>query len=606
MCLRIVFFLSLVWVELTFAQDRVLTLNDVRPTMSEMMHYHIENKQLSDTIIRRTFKIFIEQFDPEKLYFLDDEIAPYYDLTETDTRFVIDAYYRDNFVVFADLAALIHQVTLRQKKLRAEIRDEIIAYGLLSGKIDKSSYAKTTDDLKKRLRLRLQKVYHRFNDPEKAYHYIERKKRHFERTYQLGDEHSLTLHILKAMSRSLDAHTGYYSPDEAFEIRASLQKEFEGVGILLRETLDGVEVVEVIPGSPADRAGLVHSGDHLITVDGSPTDQLAFEEVLSLMKGEEGSTLNLTLARAEVNIEVSLVREKIILEDERLTYESVPTAGGVIGRISLPGFYDNGGHLSADRDLKKAMRELSTQANLEGIILDLRENSGGFLHQAVKIAGMFVAKGVVVISKYSDGETRYSRDLDGRKVYDGPLVILTSKASASAAEIVAQALQDYGVALVVGDERTYGKGSMQYQTITDEEADAYYKVTVGRYYTASGRSTQIEGVQADITVPSRYFPYRIGERYLEYPISSDHLETMNKNAYSDPSLVVPHLKPIDSKWRKMLPTLKANSVYRLKNNANFKLFLDQAGRRSENNFGILDLQMEEATEIIRDMISLSN
>ena len=159
--------------------------------------------------------------------------------------------------------------------------------------------------------------------------------------------------------------------------------------------------------------------------------------------------------------------------------------------------------------------KLKSQGNLRGLILDLRSNSGGFLSQAVKVAGLFISDGVIVISKYSNGEEKFYRDVDGKTVYDGPLVVLTSKATASAAEIVAQALQDYGVALVVGDEHTYGKGTIQTQTVTDNRSTSYFKVTVGKYYTVSGHTPQKEGVKADIVVPGRWSKEKIGEMSID-------------------------------------------------------------------------------------------
>ena len=135
---------------------------------------------------------------------------------------------------------------------------------------------------------------------------------------------------------------------------------------------------------------------------------------------------------------VKLRRAKIVMEDERLSYTYEPVADGIIGKIDLPAFYDNGGSVSVERDLREALRDLRSQGKIKGLVLDMRQNSGGFLNQAVKVAGIFLTGGVVVISRYSDGEMSYSRDIDGRQYYSGPLVILTSKASASAAEIVAQ------------------------------------------------------------------------------------------------------------------------------------------------------------------------
>jgi carboxyl-terminal processing protease len=167
------------------------------------------------------------------------------------------------------------------------------------------------------------------------------------------------------------------------------------------------------------------------------------------------------------------------MRDFRLQAFDEPFGDGLIAKLTLPAFYESEEGSSCEKDMRDALRKLKAKGKVLGVVLDLRENSGGFLNQAVKTAGLFITSGVIVISKYAQGELQYLRDLDGRVYYTGPLLVLTSKASASAAEIVAQALQDYGTALVVGDERTYGKGSIQYQNVTERGSGAFFKVTVG-------------------------------------------------------------------------------------------------------------------------------
>ena len=246
------------------------------------------------------------------------------------------------------------------------------------------------------------------------------------------------------------------------------------------------------------------------------------------------------------------------------------------------------------------------------------------MNQAVKIAGLFITRGVIVISKYSQGETKYLRDIDGRIYFDGPLVILTSKGSASAAEIVAAALQDYGTAIIVGDESTYGKGTIQFQTVTDDGAKAFFKVTVGRYYTVSGRTPQIDGVKADLHLPSELAPFNIGERYLEYPLPNDRIAA----AYVDPLSDVeernrawfqknylPNLQEPQTIWQKWMSQLARNSALRLGRDKNFNLFLQNQeryqglsirtySRPANPSWGQDDLQMAEAVNILKDMIQL--
>ncbi len=408
-------------------------------------------------------------------------------------------------------------------------------------------------------------------------------------------------------------------------MRTSLEKQFEGIGVVLREGIEGVEVADLIKGSPAQKCGHVQIGDFLIEIDGKSVASASYEEVLEELKGEGQKKVSLGLKRFDKEgheqiVRVELQREKILMEEERVTFTLEPFGEGFIGKMVLPSFYESSDAPSCEMDMREALRQMKQKGKLLGLVVDMRENLGGFLSQAVRVAGLFITSGVVVISKYAQDEIQYMRHVDPRLYYNGPLVLLTSKMSASASEIVAQALQDYGVAVVVGDERTYGKGTIQYQTVTDPSASSFFKVTVGRYYTVSGRSTQIEGVQADIVVPTIFAPYNIGERYLEYPLHNDHVSSVYNDPLSDvegPTKMwfqknyLPYLQKKESCWYKMLPTLKNNSAVRLKNDPNFTLFLENSHKGGnpfdpENKWGIEDLQMIEAVSVVKDMVMIQS
>lgn len=637
------FIFLFIFASTAFASDPyTLSLQDVRPSMDKMFTYHVENKEFSPLIVKRSLKIYIEQFDPDRLYLLKGEVEPFLSLTPGQTQKVINDFHRDQYPEYWNLNFLIEKSIHRNQRIRHEEIERLIDGGTegLTQPITTSypNYSSSEQELRERVHNRLileLKAYMKGRKDivlnpqliQKILNHRSKRSISFESQYLNSTEHSLALHMLKAMAKSLDAHTGYYSPREAYEIRAALKKEFSGVGVVLREDFDGVYIADVVKGGPAEKSGNIQIGDVLVAVNHQGVEELIFEELLEVMKGKSGSKVTLGLKRNKTIVHVDLIREKITMDNERLSLEFVPNGDGIIGKINVPAFYDNGGAVSLDRDLREALRALKQEGELQGIVMDFRENSGGFLSQAVKVSSFFIQGGLIVISKYADGEVSYQRNIDGRRYFDGPLVILTSKASASAAEIVAQALQDYGVALVVGDERSYGKGSMQYQTITDERAKAFFKVTVGRYYTASGRSPQIQGVQADIVVPTIFFPYNIGERYLEFPLSNDHLSgdvfhslmNIKQGSYRDIArFTVPYLKPRESDWRQMLPRLTANSQERIDQNQNFQFFLKvgngyrpkkskgQSRRDAQGeNFGSNDLQMNEAVEIVRDMISIS-
>ncbi len=637
------FIFLFIFVSTAFASDPyTLSLQDVRPSMDKMFTYHVENKEFSPLVVKRSLKIYIEQFDPDCLYLLKKEVEPFLSFTPRQIQKVISDFHRDQYPEYWNLNFLIEKSIHRNQKIRHEEIERLIDGGIedLTPSITTSypSYSSAEQELRERVRNRLileLKAYMKGRNDvllnpqliQKILNHRSKKSISFESQYLNPTEHTLALHMLKAMAKSLDAHTGYYSPREAYEIRAALKKEFSGVGVVLREDFDGVYISDVVKGGPAKKSRNIHVGDILVAVNHQGVEELVFEELLEVMKGKSGSKVTLGIKRNETIVHVDLIREKITMDDERLSLEFVPNGDGIIGKINVPAFYDNGGAISLDRDLREALRALKQEGDLQGIVMDFRENSGGFLSQAVKVSSFFIQGGLIVISKYADGEVSYQRNIDGRRYFDGPLIILTSKASASAAEIVAQALQDYGVALIVGDERSYGKGSMQYQTITDEKARSFFKVTVGRYYTASGRSPQIQGVQSDIVVPTIFFPYNIGERYLEFPLSNDHLSgdvfhslmNIKQGSYRDVArFTVPYLQPRESDWRQMLPRLTSNSQKRIDQNQNFQFFLKVGnGYRhkksrgqsrcdaQDENFGSNDLQMNEAVEIVKDMISIS-
>jgi len=627
--------------------EKELKYSNIRQNMQNIFHYHIDNKELNVNIVRRSFKIYLEQFDQEKLYLLKDETLPFLEFEDKEIARVIKQYEKDQFDEYLRLNQIIERAIIRHRQIREEIKQLILNNVSLHYQEgdNGADYASSKEELQKRIFYKFHRLIEirerkdgkslSLEKKSKLLALYEKKLRRVENYYYLetpgantttaSGEHYQALHILKAMTKSLDSHSAYYSNEEAAELRAALKKQFQGIGIVLRESEDGVYISDLLTGGPAYLSGTVTVGDFLVAIDGVYTEEMAFDEVLEHLRGEEGSYVELTLKRGgSESLSVKLKREKIVLHEERLTYTYEPYADGVIGRICLPGFYDNGEGVNSEKDLREAIKELKSLGPLYGLVIDLRENSGGFLTQAVKVAGLFITKGIIVISKYSDGEIRYMRDLDGRMYYQGPLVLLTSKASASAAEIVAQALQDYGMAVVVGDERTYGKGSMQYQTVTEEDAKVYFKVTVGRYYTISGRSTQIEGVRADIVVPTAFAPYNIGERYLEYPLANDELDIealySNKGQYKTfQKKYLPSLQVKETSWKRMIPYLKANSEKRLARDENFQIFLRKMrGETSEtqtnknnkknyknNNFGVNDLQVKESVNIIKDMIYLS-
>ncbi len=637
------------WVGQAVSAQQPLKIDDIPRVMERLFTFHIENKQFNTTIVRRSMKLYIEQFDPEKAYLLDSEVKPYLEMSEKRAKEVMARLENHDYSDFFALNGIMQESVVRAQSLRV-----FVARELVSSNLDKdvptlstpSGYSKSDQELIQRQRNRMLRFYqfHRsrtnLDSPQRkmmVFELFEKKVQRLESNYLFltadskpmsGDkiESLLTLRILKCFAKSLDTHTSFFSPEEAFEMRMSLEKQFEGVGVVLSEGIDGVMIAELIKGSPAEQSGQIQVNDLLVEIDGMPTSSRPFEEVLEMLKKKDKNEIVLGFKRENGTFfRVPLLKRAIVMNEERIQVGYERVEGGIIGKISLHSFYESGEQISSEKDIKEAIRGFREKGNLVGLVLDLRENSGGFLSQAVKVAGLFVTNGVVVISKYGKGEVHYLRNIVAKSFYNGPLVVLTSKMSASASEIVAQALQDYGVALVVGDSRTFGKGSIQYQTVTDAKADMFFKVTVGRYYTPSGKSTQIDGVIADIVVPSQYAPYKIGERYLEYPLPQDQVEPAFIDPLSDldektrrlfQMRYLPFTQRVVGFWKKMLPALRQQSAARIAQDPNYQSFLKKQEVIQARSDGLPpntvdeqiqvkeDLQMKEAVHIVKDMIDL--
>jgi C-terminal peptidase (prc) len=641
------------WAGPSWAASEQMALADIHRVMQKMFSYHIENKSLNAPLVRRCIKIYIEQFDPEKCYLLNQEAQPYLNLNESQVQAIIQRLQVQDYSDFFALNELINSSILRAQKLRKHSAAQLASIEIDQESISMmppSAYANNESVLEERQKNRMARFYlfHKnrtlLDSSErrtKVYALFETKMRRTENQYVQADprllskekkEHLITLRILKAFAKSLDTHTAFFSPEEAYEMRMSLEKQFEGVGVILSEGIDGVMITELIKGSPAAESGVIQVNDLLVEIDGESVRQASFEEIIEKLKKKDRGEIILGFKRVdfeannELFFQVPLKKKPIVMNEERIQVGYEKYGDGIIGKIALYSFYETADGMSSEKDIKEAIRALSEIGPLYGLVLDLRENSGGFLSQAVKVAGLFVTNGVIVISKYAKGEVHFLRNIVTRSFYNGPLVVLTSKMSASASEIVAQALQDYGVGVIVGDERTFGKGSIQYQTVTDERAEFFFKVTVGRYYTASGKSTQIDGVIADIVVPTQYAPYNIGERFLEFPLPPDRVEA----AFFDPLTdldektrrlfqrkYLPHLQRVVPFWKKMLPTLRKNSASRLSKDPAFQAFMKKQDKiRSRQQYvpvnsidepiqiGLEDLQMGEAVNIVRDMIWL--
>lgn len=627
-------------------EAELLKIQDVHQVMDQILKLQVDSKGvMTSTLIRKGFKTYIEQFDPDRIYLLDSEVSPYLQLNDSQTNAIIDSYKNNDLSSFIKLNDTMQKAVERSRQLRQEIAQAhsnlYIATSMPHEYKALDGFAKTNDELKARISKEYAYFLHEENkiygeaqvrsrgDAQTLVLFEKQLRRHEDQYLGANDggqpltalekENLFSLHVLKALSSSLDAHTNVLNSTEAKDMQIRLEKKFEGIGIQLKKKGKGIVITSVLEGSPAFKSGNVKVNDLLVKVNDKDVEDQSLESVLALLQGPKDSVVKLVLKRPYVDnmLPIELKRDTIQVNEGRVESSYENFGNGIIGKVAVHSFYQGVNGVSTADDLRDAVKQLQKK-NMRGLIIDMRDNTGGFLIQAVDVVGEFITRGIVVIAKYSNGDEHIYRDTNGTDLYNGPLIILTSKETASAAEIVSQALQDYGVAIIVGDVHTYGKGTIQSQTVTGGGSSSFFKVTVGKYYTVSGKTPQLQGVKADIVVPSQISQERIGEEYLEHTLSADTIPAL----YTDPlNDVDSNMKPwflkyyspvVQNKeevWKMMVPTLKKNSEYRIQNNKDYQTLLARlkastGGDYDAPNFTDSDLQMEEAVNIVKDMILL--
>ncbi|MDA8993573.1 carboxy terminal-processing peptidase, partial [Flavobacteriaceae bacterium] len=314
--------------------------------------------------------------------------------------------------------------------------------------------------------------------------------------------------------------------------------QFEGIGARLQKRNQEVRIVEVISGGPVWRDKLLEVGDIILTVsqkDEAPVDisGMRLDDAVKLIKGPKGTQVFLSVKRVDGTIEEVIVTRDIIEIEETFAKSSLIKSGDKnYGLINLPKFYVNFEDFT-DRnsatDVKNEIEQLKSK-NVDGIILDLRNNGGGSLKTAVDMTGYFIDEGPVVQVKSTGGKKEVLSDTDPEIVWEGPLVILVNEFSASSSEILAAALQDYKRAIIVGSKQTYGKGTVQNLVDLNRimSSNTYgdlgaLKITTDKFYRVNGRSTQLEGVKSDILVIDRYAYVDMGEKDQDNPLSWDRI-----------------------------------------------------------------------------------
>jgi carboxyl-terminal processing protease len=374
----------------------------------------------------------------------------------------------------------------------------------------------------------------------------------FMETLDKNDKEEACNFFLSTLSQVYDPHSEYFSQSELENFQVNMQNKLVGIGALLQMDDGAAKIQGLVVGGPADRGGELQIGDRIVGVSqGSDKEMvdilyMKLNRVVDMIRGEKNTTVILKVVPTDAPDEtklISIVRDEVKLKDKAANAELIEVMGddGVatkIGWINLYAFYADmqRGTVSCSFDVKRLLERLKKE-KIESLVIDLRGNGGGSLEEAIRLTGLFIDGGPVVQAKSAKGRITNKKSKVPNAIYDGPLVVLTDRSSASASEIFAAALQDYGRAIVVGDKSTFGKGTVQtvmpvrnympaiFPKDTKDRAGAL-KVTIQKFYRIAGGSTQLKGVVPDIILPSYRDALETGEESLPNALEHDSIAKM--------------------------------------------------------------------------------
>lgn len=621
-----------------------LSPRTVSVKMQEIMKAHAKYKKISPELMKRILSNYLEELDPAKSYFIESDIHEWQEPSDKFLESLVQQYNSSNFKEFERIHETLSKAIERRHLLEKQINFADLPKHVDTKEFKDMKWADTEQELLTRIirikALQLESTNKLSDDlKEKSLQRIAKRQAKFEEEIlnpnPIQKQNLILSNVLKASASSLDAHTAYFTPDEASQFLINVQQRLFGIGAQLRDDINGFTVVKVIEGGPAALEKKLKAKDRIIAVNGEPVVGMDITDAVELIRGEENTPVTLTVIRekesekggaeseklGDEKLDIVINRGEVVLKETRYEDSYEPFGDGAIGYLRLHSFYQDPDS-SSTGDLEKAFNLLKDGHKIKGLIIDLRSNAGGLLSQAVDVTGLFISKGIVVSIKDEFGQVQHLRDLGSKMIFDGPLIVLINKGSASASEIVAQSLQDYGRALIVGDENSYGKGTFQTFTLnTDKNSllnpQGEYKVTRGVYYTVSGKTPQKLGVLSDIKVPGSLTEAEIGEKFNKFALDN---ETIKENFDDDLSdipasqrekirmLYKFNLQKKQNLYGKYLPILKANSTYRIEHNKNYQTFLadlkktELPSEEEEEQYGQNDLQLTETYNIMKDLI----
>ena len=526
--------------------------------------YHYQPKPIDDTFATEAFNNYLTNIDSQGTYLTQEDLVPFQHLATS----------LDEALLAGDLSDMVAMYDVMQKQRYAMFSYFIDwleqAYNEFDFTADETLFIYAEDRPRPNDQIALQHLWRKLlknqfingfinaeTDTQIRTRLIKRYKNQLNRLTQVTNQDMYNT-IANSITSIVGPHTNYLSPRDVEDFTIDMSLSLEGIGAVLQTDNDYTKVTRIIVGGPADKAGELKVTDYIVGVSQADEDMVdiigwRLDEVVNLIRGAKGTKVRLEiipegdLKNAPQVIEI--IRDKVKLEDQSATKEIIDVAtelGKVkIGVIKIPTFYiDFEALRKGEKDYKSTTRDVHTllkelqEEDIHGLIIDLRNNGGGSLQEAKQLTSLFIMHGPIVQVGYNNGRLENHIDRSNFMSYQGPMAVLVNRASASASEIFAGAIQDYHRGLIIGSQ-TYGKGTVQ--SLVDI-SHGQIKLTQSKFYRVTGESTQHRGVIPDIELPSTIDPKKHGESTLEYALPWDRVASQQHANYFTLSNIIPQLQ----------------------------------------------------------------
>ncbi|MEL6625253.1 MAG: carboxy terminal-processing peptidase [Bacteroidota bacterium] len=593
--------------------------------------YHYQPVAINDDFSGKVFNEYLDRLDYNKRFLLQGDVNEFYAFQDK----VDDEIKEHSFQLFDLSVQKIDQRVKEAEKIVEEILENPFDFTIeesIETDPEKLSYASTEAELRERWRkelkyqtlsrvatsLKRQETKQEEDEEDfepKSVEELEKEarekvmknyERYFKRLKGLNETDRLAVYF-NSIANIYDPHTSYFPPKDKEDFDIDMSGRFEGIGAQLREEDGYIKVVRIIPGSASFRQGDLQPNDVILKVAQSKEDAvdvvgMDMDEAVSMIRGPKGTTVKLTVRHPDGAEKVIPIKRDIVELEETYAKSSIITdeaTGKRMGFIHLPKFYADFGGTGGPSSAEDIARELVKlkEAEVDGITLDLRNNGGGSLGEVIEMTGLFIKRGPVVQVRSRNAPSSILSDKNSAVVYDGPLVVMVNAFSASASEILAAAIQDYGRGVIVGSPSTFGKGTVQRFLNLDRfvsgGADLKplgdVKLTMQKFYRINGGATQLKGVVPDIVLPDQYSLLKTGEKDYEYSMEWDEIPAADYEKFN---------KSVDGK----VSSLSRKSAKRVSENGTFQLIEENAARYKRNSDrSSYPLQMEAYRQMRKDL-----